>query len=102
MTFYERLENLRKQRNYSQRDLEKELGFSNGSISKWKKCDPSYDRLKKLADFFDVTPEFLLNGIEPTLPEFEHEHIDLISLYSKLDDKKKKAVINLLLSMVDD
>lgn len=62
MTFYERLETLRKSRKISQGDLEKELGFSNGSISKWKKSQPTFDRLKKLADFFCVSVEYLQNG----------------------------------------
>ncbi|MCH5271612.1 MAG: helix-turn-helix transcriptional regulator [Lachnospiraceae bacterium] len=62
MTFYERLETLRKSKKISQGDLEKELGFSNGSISKWKKSQPTFDRLKKLADYFGVTVEYLQNG----------------------------------------
>ena len=62
MTFYERLESLRKSKKISQGDLEKELGFSNGSISKWKKSQPTFDRLKRLADYFGVTVEYLLNG----------------------------------------
>lgn len=62
MTFYERLETLRKTKKISQGDLEKELGFSNGSISKWKKSQPTFDRLKKLADYFGVTVEYLQNG----------------------------------------
>ena len=64
MTFYERLETLRKSKKISQGDLEKELGFSNGSISKWKKSQPTFDRLKKLADYFGVSVEYLQNGKE--------------------------------------
>lgn len=62
MDFYERLENLRKSKKISQGDLEKELGFSNGSISKWKKSQPTFDRLKKLADYFGVSVEYLQEG----------------------------------------
>lgn len=36
MTVFERIEKLRKEKNISQGKLEKELGFSNGSISKWR------------------------------------------------------------------
>lgn len=64
MTFYERVETLRKQRNISQGNLEKELGFSNGSISKWKNSSPTPERLKKLADYFNVSVEYLLTGKE--------------------------------------
>lgn len=64
MTFYERVETLRKQRNISQGNLEKKLGFSNGSISKWKSSSPTPERLKKLADYFNVSVEYLLTGKE--------------------------------------
>ena len=64
MTLYERIEALRKSKNISQGKLEKELGFSNGSISKWKNSTPTTERLQKLADYFGVTVEYLLTGEE--------------------------------------
>lgn len=64
MTVYERIESLRKSMKISQGDLEKKLGFSNGSISKWKKSMPTPDRLKKLADYFCVSVDYLMNGEE--------------------------------------
>lgn len=60
MTLYERIEKLRNQKGISQGNLEKELGFSNGSISKWKKSTPNPQRLEKLALYFGVTSKFLL------------------------------------------
>ena len=44
--------------------LEKELGLSNGSISKWRNSTPKYDRLQKIADYFNVSVDFLMNGNE--------------------------------------
>lgn len=62
MTFYERMESLRKSKGISQGFLEKELGFSNGSVSKWKTSMPTHDRLKKLAEYFQVTVDYLVTG----------------------------------------
>lgn len=62
MTVFERIENLRKERKISQGKLEKELGFSNGSISKWKTSTPNPDRLQKLATYFGVSIEYLMTG----------------------------------------
>lgn len=62
MSVYERIEKLRKLRKISQGKLEKELGFSNGSISKWKSSMPNPERLKKLADYFGVSVDYLMNG----------------------------------------
>lgn len=62
MSVYERIESLRKERKISQGKLEKELGFSNGSVSKWKNSTPTPERLKKIADYFGVTVDFLMTG----------------------------------------
>ena len=71
MDFYNRIENLRKSKGISQGNLEKELGFSNGSVSKWKNSMPTPERLKKLADFFDVSVDYLVTGNMDTVsPEF--------------------------------
>ena len=60
MTVYERIESLRKSSGLSQGKLEKELGFSNGSVSKWKNSTPTSERLQKLADYFNVSIDYLV------------------------------------------
>ena len=62
MSVYERVEQLRKERGLSQRELEQKCGFSNGSISKWKKHEPTTARLEKVADLFGVSLEYLMTG----------------------------------------
>ncbi|WP_313152826.1 helix-turn-helix domain-containing protein [Lacrimispora sp.] len=64
MTVFERIESLRKSKKISQGKLEKELGFSNGSISKWKTSMPTLERLQKIADYFGVTIDYLTTGEE--------------------------------------
>ncbi len=71
MTVFERIEELRKSTGISQGKLEKELGFSNGSISKWKNSTPKSDRLQKLADYFGVSVEYLMTGKENELNDPE-------------------------------
>lgn len=70
MTMYERIENMRKSVGISQGKLEKELGFSNGSISKWKNSTPTPDRLQKLADYFGVSVDYLITGEEKENKEY--------------------------------
>ena len=41
-------------------ELERTLGFGNGSISKWNKQSPSVDKLNMVADYFDVSIDCLL------------------------------------------
>ena len=98
MTVFERIENLRNQAGISQGKLEKELGFSNGSISKWKNSTPNPERLKKMADYFGTTVEYLMTGEKPEIPGFEPEHLELIELYSKLNKEQKSAILNMMRS----
>lgn len=41
--------------------LEKILGFGNGSISRWKKVSPNVLAVKKVADYFGVTIDQLMD-----------------------------------------
>ncbi|MBQ8279704.1 MAG: helix-turn-helix domain-containing protein [Roseburia sp.] len=70
MTLYERIETLRKMEKISQGKLETELGFSNGSISKWKNSTPTMERLNVLANHFGVSVDFLFGNTDTvTCPE---------------------------------
>lgn len=73
MTVYERIEKLRKERKLSQAKLEKELSFSNGSVSKWKTSTPTSERLQKLADYFGVTVDYLMTGENNTENSLTHK-----------------------------
>lgn len=57
---YERIRKLCKERNISIYRLEKELGFSSCSICKWKSSSPSVDKLRKVADYFQISVDYLL------------------------------------------
>lgn len=74
--FFERFETLRKEKGISQGKLEKELGFSNGSISKWKNSTPTAERLQKIADYFDVSVQYLMTGEEDSPNETPHYYLD--------------------------
>lgn len=87
MTIYERIESLRKSKGLSQGKLEKQLGFSNGSISKWKNSTPKVERLQKLADFFGVSVEYLMTGKEDE--QKEKDNTDLKQKYRELEELLK-------------
>lgn len=59
MTTYERIIELCKENGIKQTSLEKDLGFGRGSIGKMKQYGTSYDRLKKIADYFNVPISYL-------------------------------------------
>ena len=56
------LKELRSRKNITQSDLASALGVSLGAVGNWEsnKRMPDYETLKKLADYFDVSIDYLL------------------------------------------
>lgn len=61
-----KIKNLRLEKGYSQRELGEILGFCNQTISFWEsgQREPDLDTLILLADFFEVSTDFLLDRKE--------------------------------------
>lgn len=112
MSFWERLENLRKSIGKSQRDIENELGFSTGSYSKWRTSIPTPDRLIKLADYFGVTTKYLVNGeelnsnkekaqIDVQLARQQKRIKEYMLKFANLSDDKRNQIMSLI-DMLED
>lgn len=88
MNLFNRIISLCDKRGINQSDLEKELGFGKGTISKWKSNpNPSAEKLLLIANYFDVTTDFLLKGIDNNgLTEKDNKDIskDLDNIMEKL------------------
>lgn len=56
----ENVKELCRKNNITFAQLERELGFGNGTIRKWAGASPSVDRLEKVADYFKVSTDQLL------------------------------------------
>jgi len=65
MNVVENIKLLSKKQNISIPKLEKELGFSKGSMYNWNKNSPSIERLQKVADYFNVSTDYLLGKEKP-------------------------------------
>lgn len=59
--FSGRLKGLRLQHGFSQEELAEQIGIKRNSYSDWEngKCKPSYEKLVKIADFFEVSLDWL-------------------------------------------
>ena len=66
MKFNERLMALRKKRGLSQEELGFELGVSRQTVSKWESGQsyPDFQRLVLLADYFDISLDELVLGLD--------------------------------------
>jgi HTH-type transcriptional regulator, competence development regulator len=71
------IKKLRERENISQKDFAQKIGISNVVLSRYEKDErkPDYDMLKRIADYFEVSIDFLLgreekgNQKEDTLEE---------------------------------
>lgn len=68
MTLGEKITDLRKKRGLSQEDLAITLGVSRQAVSKWEtgEAKPDTDKVIALAEYFEVTTDWLLRDIEPS------------------------------------
>jgi len=41
--------------------LEKETGLGNGTVGRWEKSSPSVENVKKVADYFKVSVDYLIS-----------------------------------------
>ena len=57
---YEKIQEICNSKGITVSGLEKDLGFSNSTIKKWKNSSPSIENLKKVADYFGVTVDYFL------------------------------------------
>lgn len=64
MTVFDRVKKLSEKQKISIVELEEKLGFGRNSLYSWKKKTPNGDSLKKVADFFNVSTDYLLGRSE--------------------------------------
>lgn len=69
MNISDRIQHLRKIKGISQEQLADDIGVSRQAVSKWESVQsvPDIDKIILLAEYFDVTTDYLLRGIEPNL-----------------------------------
>ena len=91
MDIVNRIVELMCQNGISAHKLEVSAGLSISSIQAWKngKAKPSVDAIKKIAEYFNVSTDYLLLGVKTTLSEEEKQ---LVSLIAQLTDEEVKEL----------
>lgn len=91
---------LRDEKGVKDADVARETEITKSTFTDWKngRSVPGSEKMKKLAEYFGVTVDYILTGEKPEMPDYESEHLELILLYSKLKTEQKSAVMNLLRS----
>lgn len=97
MNLKTRIKQLCKERGISMNSLEQELGFGKGYISKLDKSKPNISKIKKIADYFNVTSDYLIGS------ENENMKADmLLEIYDSnlATDKQFKRIMEYYKKMV--
>lgn len=60
MSLVDKIKTLCKEKKITVAELERKTGISNGQIRKWDSSTPGIDKLELVADYFDVSVDYLL------------------------------------------
>ena len=109
--YYENFEKLCKEKNVKPATVSKATGVATSTLSNWKKdgYTPKQSTLQPIADYFNVSIDYLMTGKEPETKEYSSEAAHLVAKirndtelskallkYFELSDVKKKHVVELI------
>ena len=94
--FAQKLMELRKKRKLTHDDLAKYLNVTRQAYSFYEsgKHEMSFDALCRIADFYNVTTDYLLCRTDVTNAPFDNEELTLLYNYKLLDKRGKETVEN--------
>ncbi|MHC5249821.1 helix-turn-helix domain-containing protein [Enterococcus sp. LJL90] len=85
---FERVKELANSQDKNLKQVAEEIGLSENAFYKWKKQSPKAETLQKVADYFDVTTDYLLGRNQA--PKWADKD-DLIELDKLLDSNVNMA-----------
>lgn len=109
MTTFDRVKKLAESQKISIVELEEKLGFGRNSLYSWKKKTPNGDSLQKVADFFNVSTDYLLGRTDIKQPleadnaTGESREFSTIQRYAReLNKKDQNTLIKIMEVTFDD
>ena len=85
MTISERIFERLRQLSMTQREFAEKAGIQQSTISEWKKnkTNPSSDKILAICKALDVSPEWLLSGVDPAENRGKNQQKDIGTVYHK-------------------
>ncbi len=91
-----KIKELREEAGLSQIDLAAVFGLTQSTVGGWESASrtPKIEMLCKLADYFNVTTDYLLDRAPraPQQPELTDDEQELLAVYRSLDHKGKRQL----------
>lgn len=103
----DRIRKLRESRNMTQTELSEILGMKTyTTVSKWEKNEnfPKGKDLKKLAEIFNVTSDYLLGLSDTKLGKIttQNEHPEILTIYNQLEEPRQEKVLDFANAQLDE
>lgn len=117
MITFERIKYLSEKQGKSLNKVEEELGYGKNVLYRLKNTNPSAERLQEIADYFDVSVDYLLGRIDDPNPiasalrdfegiEFEDEktpeYFAIQRKSKKLNQKEQQRLLKLMEAVFED
>lgn len=100
------LKELRAKKGLTTSEVARSLGISRQAYSYYEnaKRDPDTAMVKSIAEFFDVSTDYLLGRDEPDNKRLLNnpDIMEIAALYEKLPENKKELVLSMARAMVND
>lgn len=98
MSMVSKIEKLCKKENITFAELERRIGLTRGSIARFDKNCPSSEKITKVAQYFNITTDYLLGLSDNPFPQ-EVKDMDIISLQrarKNMTTKDKERMMKML------
>lgn len=94
MTISQRIFLILKEKKLKQKELAKRTGISESAISDWKKkgTNPAAENISAIADFLEVSLEYLVTGKEKSL-SLPDDELELLTYYKELPEREQMKLI---------
>lgn len=92
MDVYERLKSLCKSKGTTIQQMEIDNSMAKGHAYKWKKSTPTYENLLKLSEYFGVSTDYILTGVDDGISReqlhTDPEIIEIINEVARIPEAK--------------
>jgi transcriptional regulator with XRE-family HTH domain len=91
---------LKKEKGCKDSDVAKSTGITKSTFSDWKsgRCFPKVEKLQKIADYFGVSVEYLMTGVEKTQKDsksgMDKNLQKIIDCYANMNEEGKRLLVN--------
>ncbi|CAB3441050.1 MULTISPECIES: helix-turn-helix domain-containing protein [Listeria] len=100
MTTFDRVKYLAEKQKVSIVELEEKLGFGRNSLYSWKKKVPNGESLKKVADYFNVSTDYLLARTDNPYIDNEQPE-EIVTIASHIDENVSEEEMEEIINYIE-